>query len=154
MTAHEAALRARLVLPLAPSNKSLAQTNKSQDGAKATKRYRPEGDVGEAKETAHFSHRRRVKRPSLNLLCQLILCVFVVPLFKASQPEVADVADFPDANQLLLLGPIECRKEPLAPEPSFLLRGAFRRRAGIKGGVWPRYPGVAPLSVSSGVIVA
>jgi len=49
MTAHEAALRARLVLPLAPSNKSLAQTNKSQDRVRATKRYQPEGDVGEAK---------------------------------------------------------------------------------------------------------
>jgi hypothetical protein len=30
-----------------------------------SKQYRPEGDVGEAKETAHFSHHRRVKRPSL-----------------------------------------------------------------------------------------
>jgi hypothetical protein len=39
------------------------------------------------------------------------LCVFVLPLFKASQPELADVADFPDADQLLLLGPIECDKD-------------------------------------------
>ena len=50
---------------MASMSKSLAQTNKSQDRIKATKRYRPEGDVGEAKETAHFSHHRRVKRPSL-----------------------------------------------------------------------------------------
>src|SRR5262245_16503984 len=56
-----------LCLPawLASIDKSLAQTNKSQDGVKATKRYRPEGDLGEAKEPAHFSHHRRVKRPSL-----------------------------------------------------------------------------------------
>ena len=50
---------------MASMSKSLAQTNKSLNGIKATKRYRPEGDVGEAKETAHFSHHRRVKRPSL-----------------------------------------------------------------------------------------
>jgi hypothetical protein len=50
---------------MASMSKSLAQTNKSQDGAKATKRYRPEGDVREAKETAHFFHHRRLKRPSL-----------------------------------------------------------------------------------------
>ena len=58
---------ARLVSPLAPSNKSLAQTNKSPNGVNATKRYRPEGNVGEAKETAHFSHHCRVKR--LSLIC-------------------------------------------------------------------------------------
>ena len=50
---------------MASMSKSLAQTNKSQDRVKATKRYRPEGDVREAKETAHFFHHRRVKRPSL-----------------------------------------------------------------------------------------
>jgi hypothetical protein len=50
---------------MASMSKSLAQTNKSQDRVKATKRYRPEGDVKEAKETAHFFHHRRVKRPSL-----------------------------------------------------------------------------------------
>jgi hypothetical protein len=50
---------------MASMSKSLAQMNKSQDRVRATKRHRPEGDVGEAKETAHFSHRCRVKRPSL-----------------------------------------------------------------------------------------
>src|SRR5262245_19992869 len=58
------------------------------------------------------------------------LCLFG---FGSDQPEVGEAFDLPDANQLLTLGPIECRKEPLAPEPSFLLRGALRRRAGIKG---------------------
>ena len=56
--------RGSRMITLASSNKFLAQTNKSQDRVKATKRYRPEGDVGEAKKPAHFSHRRRVKRPS------------------------------------------------------------------------------------------
>jgi hypothetical protein len=35
--------------PLAPMSKSLAETNKSPDGVKATKGYQPEGDLGEAK---------------------------------------------------------------------------------------------------------
>jgi hypothetical protein len=56
---------------MASMSKFLAQTNKSRDRVRATKRYRPEGDVEEAKETAHFSHHRRVKRPSFDLLCQL-----------------------------------------------------------------------------------
>jgi hypothetical protein len=34
---------------VASTNKSLAQMNKSPGVGKATKRYRPEGDVGEAK---------------------------------------------------------------------------------------------------------
>ena len=34
---------------LAHTNKSWAQMNKSRDSARATKRYQPEGDVGEAK---------------------------------------------------------------------------------------------------------
>jgi len=46
---------------LASMSKSLAEMNKSGDGVRATKRYQPEGDVGEAKEQSTFSHHRRVK---------------------------------------------------------------------------------------------
>jgi hypothetical protein len=48
------------------------------------------------------------------------LCVFVLPLFKASQPEVADVADFPDADQL--------RASSIEAVPH-VARQTFRRRA-------------------------
>jgi hypothetical protein len=45
-----ASLRDRLAhTVLASTNKSLARMNKSPDVGKATKRYRPEDDVGEAK---------------------------------------------------------------------------------------------------------
>src|SRR5262245_61683462 len=40
-------------------------------GSDLHKGHRPEGDVGEAKEQAHFFHHRRVKRPSSIPLCQL-----------------------------------------------------------------------------------
>jgi hypothetical protein len=49
---------------MASMSKSLAQTNKSQDRVKATKRYRPKGEC-EKQRTSTFSHHRRVKGPSL-----------------------------------------------------------------------------------------
>ena len=41
--------RAERDASLAEKDKSLAQMNKSRDGLRATKRYQPEGDLGEAK---------------------------------------------------------------------------------------------------------
>ena len=61
----EAVLMARLVLPLAPSNKFLAETNKSQDRVRATKRYIGLKVMCEKQRTSTFSHHRRVKGPSL-----------------------------------------------------------------------------------------
>jgi hypothetical protein len=49
---------------MASMSKSLAEMNKSGDGVRMTKRYRPKGDVGEAKNRhTSFTH-RRVKRLS------------------------------------------------------------------------------------------
>jgi hypothetical protein len=70
-------------------------------GSDLRKGHRPEGDVGEAKEQAHFFHHRRVKRLSPIPLCQLRPWLEVAA--GASLFRCGDVMTSPDDSLSLIL---------------------------------------------------